>query len=68
MASWRKAREVYGKIRSGQLWRKRDSGMVMRVARKGSGQRWSVIYSSPGHKVSHTVDERIIYHYYDLIK
>jgi len=66
--NWRQGRELYGKIRGGQPWKKRDSGMIMRVARKCGGQRWSVVYSSPGHKVSHTVDERIIYHYYDLIK
>lgn len=39
MPNWRAGREKYGKIRSGQLWRKRDSGMVMRVKNKNGGDR-----------------------------
>lgn len=67
MSNWRQGRELYGKIRSGQFWKKKDSGMVMRIKNKNGGQRWSVIYSSAGHKVCHTIEERIIYHYYDLL-
>ena len=67
MSNWRSGRDKYGKIRGGQVWGKRDSGMVMTIKKKNGGQRWSVVYSSPGHKVCHTIDERIIYHYYDLI-
>lgn len=66
--NWRDQRDKFGKIKGGQVWQKIDNGMVMRVVGKTGGSRWKVAYKNGGRRgVTHTMDERMIYHYFNKL-
>lgn len=64
MPNWNIARQKYGRIRRGQLWKKIDNGMIMRICRKNDGG-WSVVYINKGK--GHHMLERTIYHFFELL-
>jgi hypothetical protein len=63
--TWQDGRDRFGKIRKGQIWRKRDTGWTMKVAAK-NGDKFSC--SPVGRsKQAHTLSQKDIYKYYDLV-
>jgi hypothetical protein len=66
--TWQDGRARYGKIKKGQLWRKRDTGWTMRVAKKKNDKFMcaNLAAKGTGHG-SHTLTQKDIYKYYDLI-
>lgn len=70
--NWTIGREKYGKIRPGQMWKKRDIGRRMRVVHRNGDDCWTVCFESPagGGNIgvkSHILKQRDIYKYYDRI-
>lgn len=57
-------RRLYGPIKVGQLWKKKDSGMVGRIMSRGGSDKWYLQYNSK--RIHHTI-ERDIYRFYDKI-
>lgn len=64
--SWQKGREKNGQIKAGQTWKKKDTGRIMIIINKGKGG-WCVTYSSGGSNKHHTLNDRVIYKYYDRL-
>lgn len=65
--NWRIGREKYGQIRSGQFWKKIDTGRVMRICGKNVNDCWTVHYVAGGRNSDHVLKMRDIYKYYDRI-
>lgn len=62
-----KGRELHGKIRPGQLWKKRDMGSMMHIIGKEKGDSWRVVFDRLSPRSSHKIKERVIYSHYDRI-
>lgn len=68
--NWRVQRELFGKIRRGQIWRKYHDGVTILIKGKGGGDGWKVMYCdrSGMRGKTHVIQARMIYHYFELIK
>ena len=66
--NWRKQRDKYGKIYKNQLWQKIHDGVIIKIHAKKGGQ-WRVHYQNRGGSgKSHVIEERMIYHYFNLLE
>lgn len=54
-------RARFGKIKVGQYWKKKDSGMIGKIVGRGGSDKWYISY---GKTVHHTI-ERDIYRFYE---
>ncbi len=65
--SFLKNRERFGKIRVGQVWKKRDIGQIMTIISKQGNDSWRVVFI--GRKnASHKIKQTVIYNYYEKIE
>lgn len=60
-------RNKYGKLKSGQRWKKRDIGMVMTIISKASSDSWRVCFDTKTSNASHKIKEKVVYKFYDRI-
>jgi hypothetical protein len=63
----RVGKEIYGPIRSGQQWIKRDTGIFMTVDHKSGDNCWTVNFAKKSNHRAHHLKERDIYKYYDKV-
>lgn len=64
--NWKKGKELYGPIKRGQKWKKRDTGRVMMIENR-KGDVWRVIFVPLSGNPNHTLNERDIYAYYQKL-
>ena len=60
------SKQLYGPIRPGQRWKKRDKGMVLRIVCR-QGEAWRVAFESKSSNSTHKIKEAVIYHYYEKL-
>lgn len=60
-------RKKYGKIKSGQVWKKRDIGMIMTIVSKADSDSYRVCFDTQSKKSSHKIKTMVIYKYYDRL-
>lgn len=67
--NWRNQRDKYGRIRKGQIWKKYHDGITVVVKQKARGKGWIVEYlnRSGMRGKCHVIEERMIYHYFELL-
>lgn len=54
-------------IRKGQRWKKKEGGMFMTIDHKDTDDCWKVVFDSHSRRATHTLKERDIYRYYELV-
>jgi len=62
-----KNKQLYGKIRPSQRWRKKDSGQIMTVISRQAPDSWRVAFDSRTIKASHKIREHVIYQFYEKL-
>ena len=66
--NWHEGKMLFGPIRKGQRWKKRDTGRVMEVYAGKKNNSFMVHFQSDSRgKITHTLKERDIYKFYILL-